>query len=281
MLAKISFLTAFVALSFALPATAEEIRNPLKNGKNGETWNELRYDVFEDREIKDGAGLFTLDAPYRAHDAAIVPVTILQDADTDLTIEKLTLIVDENPAPVVAEFEFGPAMGAVDLETRIRIDLYSNVRAIVEASDGQLYMAGRFVKASGGCSAPALKDMEASIANAGKMKVRFFSPESEASSLPKSGDRREAKVMMRHPNFSGMQMNQVTQLFIPAFFIDQMEVKQGDDLVFKMSAGISISEDPVFRFKYTRNGAETFTIHATDTDGSEFGKTFPITDAGI
>lgn len=277
MFAKVGFAAAFVAMSFSVVQAAETIRNPLQTG---ETWEELRPDVFDDREIKDGAGVFTLEAPYRAHDAAIVPVTILQDPDTDLTIEKMTLIVDENPAPVVAEFEFGEAMGFLDMETRIRIDLYSNVRAIVEASDGQLYMAGRFVKASGGCSAPALKDMDSSIANAGKMKMRFFTPEEKAA--PKQSIARgEAKVMMRHPNFSGMQMNQLTQLFIPAFFVNEMEVKQGDDLVFRLEAGISISEDPVFRFKYDRNGAEKFSIHATDTDGSVFEKSFPIKDAGI
>jgi sulfur-oxidizing protein SoxY len=258
-----------------MPAAAEDIRNPLKAG---ETWTELRGDVFGDRAIKDAAGVFTIDAPYRAHDAAIVPVTLTQDPDSELTIEKLTLIVDENPAPVVAEFEFGPAMGEMDFETRVRIDLYSNVRAIVEASDGNLYMTGRFVKASGGCSAPALKDMETSISQAGKMKMRFFEPDVTAKTLPQSGERREAQVMLRHPNFSGMQMNQVTQLFIPAFFIDEVEVKQGDDLVFRLEAGISISEDPVFRFKYVRNGADAFSLRATDTDGSVFEKTFPIGD---
>lgn len=275
MFAKVGFLSALVAVSYVLPAAADAVRNPLANG---ETWTELKYDVFGDREIKDGSALFNLDAPYRAEDAAIVPITLKQKDGTDLKIEKLTLIVDENPAPVVAEFEFGPGIGEVDFHTRVRLDLYSNIRAIAEASDGQLYMTGRFVKGSGGCSAPALKDMEVSIANAGKMKMRFFEPDSEASPLPKSGDRREAQVMMRHPNFSGMQMNQVTQLFIPAFFVDEMEVKQGEDLVFRMNAGISISEDPVFRFKYTRNGADSFTVRARDTDGGVFEKSFPIGD---
>jgi len=278
MFAKIGFVSALAVLYLCLPVSADEIRNPLKDG---ETWQELRGDVFEEREIKDATGVFTLDAPYRAHDAAIVPVTILQDPETDLTIERLTLIVDENPAPVVAEFVFGDAMGSLDLETRIRIDLYSNVRAIVEASDGQLYMAGRFVKASGGCSAPALKDMDTSIANAGKMKMRFFSSQKQEEAPKLSTARGEAKVMMRHPNFSGMQMNQLTQLFIPAFFVNEMEVKQGDDLVFRMEAGISISEDPVFRFKYDRNGAQEFSVRATDTDGGKFEKSFPIRDAAI
>ncbi len=276
MFLKVGLLGAFVALSLAVPAKSAEKENPLKPS---ETWEDMRGDIFDDREIKDAAGVFSIEAPYRAHDAAIVPVTIKQDPETDLTIEKLTIIIDENPAPVVAELEFGPAMGEVDLQTRVRVDLYSNIRAIAEASDGNLYMAGRFVKASGGCSAPALKDMETSISQAGKMRMRFFGPQKvEEAALPHSGDRREAQVMVRHPNFSGMQMNQLTQLFIPAFFVNEMEVKQGDDLVFRMEAGISISEDPVFRFHYTRNGAEEFSMRATDTDGGIFEKTFPIGD---
>ncbi len=275
MFLKVGLLSAFIALSLAVPANAAEKKNPLKTS---ETWEDMRGDIFDDREIKDAAGVFSIEAPYRAHDAAIVPVTIKQDPESDLTIEKLTIIIDENPAPVVAEFEFGPAMGEVNLQTRVRIDLYSNVRAIAEASDGSLYMAGRFVKASGGCSAPALKDMETSISQAGKMRMRFYEPQKVEASLPHSGDRREAQVMMRHPNFSGMQMNQLTQLFIPAFFVNEMEVKQGEDLVFRLEAGISISEDPVFRFHYTRNGAEEFSLWATDTDGSVFEKTFPVVD---
>ena len=266
---------ALISACLAAPALAEEIRNPLKPG---ETWPSLKFDVVGDREIRDGSALFTLEAPYRAHDAAIVPVEITQNADSDLTIEKLFIVVDENPVPVVGEFEFGPSMGQLDFETRVRVDLYSNIRAIAEASDGNLYMAGRFVKASGGCSAPALKDMESSIAQAGKMKMRFFGADTVEAVLPGSDARPEAQVMVRHPNFSGMQMNQVTQLFIPAFFVDTMEVKQGDEMLFRMSAGISISEDPVFRFKYTPTDAEGFSVKAVDTDGNVYEKDFAATE---
>lgn len=274
---KAGFIGALVAVALSAPALAE-VKNPLLGGDKGETWSDLKFDVFGDKEIKNADGLFTMDAPYRAHDAAIVPVTLVQSEGSDKTIKKITLIVDENPAPVVAQFEFGPSVGSLDFQTRVRIDLYSNVRAIAETEDGELYMTGRFVKASGGCSAPALKDMEAAVASAGKMKMRFFSPETEASDLPKSGERREAQVMVRHPNYSGMQMNQVTQLFIPAHFMDNLEVTQGDDLVFRMTAGISISQDPVFRFKYVSNGADAFAVKATDTEGAEFKNSFPIDD---
>ena len=251
------------------PALAEEIKNPLKDG---ETWAELAPDVIGDVVPADGAALFSVDAPYRAHDAAIVPLHIRQDPTSDKTITKLTIVVDENPAPVVAEFVFSPDMGHIDLETRVRVDSYSNIRVIAETSDGGMYMAGRFVKASGGCSAPALKGMEAALANAGKMRLKLF--DTETAATPASSGRQQAQVMIRHPNYSGMQRNQVTQLFIPAFFVSELEVYQGDAKLWSMEGGISISEDPVFRFSYLPNGAGEFRVKALDTDGNVYEKTF-------
>ena len=152
-------------------AMADAIKNPLKDG---ETWKDLAGDVIGDVVPEEGAELFAVDAPYRAHDAAIVPLRITQDAGSDQRIDKLTIVVDENPSPVVAEFEFGPNMGHIDLETRVRVDMYSNIRVIAETADGGHFMNGRFVKASGGCSAPALKGMEQAMANAGKMRLKLF-----------------------------------------------------------------------------------------------------------
>ena len=66
---------------------------------------------------------------------------------------------------------------------------------------------------------------------------------------------------------------QVTQLFIGAHFIDRLEVFQGDDLLFRVEGGISISENPVFRFHYTDNGAAGFRVIAHDTEGNTFEET--------
>ncbi len=81
--------------------------------------------------------------------------------------------------------------------------------------------------------------------------------------------------MIRHPNYSGLQRDQVTQLFITAHFIDMLEVHQGDDLLFRMEGGISISENPVFRFEYNDNGSENLIVRATDTEGNIFEQTLP------
>ncbi len=259
-------------IAFALTATptlADSIKNPLKDG---ETWTDLRYDVIGDATVLDGSTLFSVDAPYRAHDAATVPVHIKQNPTSAETITRLTIVVDENPAPIVAEFNLEDGIGHLDLETRVRIDQYSNLRVIAETADGKTYMNGRFVKASGGCSAPALKDMESSIAAAGKMRLKVFEPDASANATV----RKQAQVMIRHPNYSGMQRNQLTQLFIPAYFINEMQVFQGEEKLFSMEGGISISEDPVFRFSYTPNETNVFRVIAEDTDGNRYEREFTI-----
>ncbi|WP_299130090.1 quinoprotein dehydrogenase-associated SoxYZ-like carrier [uncultured Amaricoccus sp.] len=260
------WIAAFLALLLPLPALADEA--PMAPSP---TWDEIRVDVVGDGPILDGADLLRLEAPTRAEDAAIVPIHITQLEGT-APITRLTLVVDENPAPVVAVFDFGPAMGPIDLETRIRVNVYSNVRVIAQTADGQLHMTGRFVKASGGCSAPASKDAAAALAALGKMKARWFD-----ATPSQAGTRREAQVMLRHPNYSGLQRNQITHLFIPAKFVNLMEVRQGSELLFSMEGGISISEDPTFRFRYTDSGqGEALEVHATDTDGGVFDASFPL-----
>jgi sulfur-oxidizing protein SoxY len=71
--------------------------------------------------------------------------------------------------------------------------------------------------------------------------------------------------MMRHPQNSGLQMDQLTRLYVPPFFIENLKIWQGDDLVVSMDGGIAISEDPNIRFNYRPNGAAGFRVEATDT----------------
>ncbi|MGB3243450.1 MAG: quinoprotein dehydrogenase-associated SoxYZ-like carrier [Sulfitobacter sp.] len=263
-----------VALStlLAVPAFAgESIENPLTDSA---TWQDLRVDVLGDVIPDNGDQLLFVDAPYRAHDAATVPI-ILKQLDTSVKISAATVIIDENPAPVAGVFGFSDAMAPLDFEMRVRVNQYSNVRVITETPDG-LHMTGRYVKASGGCSAPATRDPEQALAGMGQMKLRMFGETAVAMSVP----RREAQIMIRHPNYSGLQRDQITQLFIPAHFIDHLEVYQGDELLFTMDGGISISENPVFRFGYNDNGAADLVVKATDTEGNVFENRLPKSASG-
>jgi len=61
------------------------------------TWNnDLKELIYGDDEILDGSHLFALDTPYRALDAAIVPITInfKQDQEIEKHVKSLILIVD-------------------------------------------------------------------------------------------------------------------------------------------------------------------------------------------
>jgi len=145
------------------------------------------------------------------------------------------------------------------------------VHAVAELSDGQLYVVKTYVKASGGCAAPAAKNADEAAASNGQMKFRQFGKPGESlASTP-----REAQIMIRHPNNSGLQRDQVTLLYIPPHFVDEMSVWQGDALLFSMVGGISISEDPNFRFNFVPNGAASFRVEAKDTEGKMFRREWP------
>jgi len=235
-----------------------------------ETWNNIKGDIFKDRPILDGSGLVMLDAPRRAEDAAVVPIGMrVNFADDDKrTLQSLTLVIDENPAPVAGTFTIGPHSGVTSISTRVRVDSYSYVRVVAELSDGKLYGVKAFVKASGGCSAPAAPNADATKSVLGQMKFRTFRPEGNVSP--------EAQVMLRHPQNSGLQMDQLTRLYVPPFFIENLKVWQGDELMVAMDGGIAISEDPNIRFNYKPNGAADFRVEAVDTGKHVFKDEWPV-----
>ena len=260
--------TALATLLATQALAADTSRNPLTDSAS---WTELQDLFLPDTEIAAADGVFDVDAPYRAENAATVPIVIRQ-TDPDATITGAMVVIDENPAPMAAEMTFSEAMLPLEMELRVRVDQYSNVRVIARTEGQGALMAGRFVKASGGCSAPAGGDKAAALATMGQMKLRHFGAgDGAAISTP----RREAQIMIRHPNYSGLSRDQITHLFVQPHFIDRIEVYQGEDLLWSLTGGISISEDPVFRFSYADNGSTALTVKAHDTEGNLFEQTLP------
>ncbi len=238
-----------------------------------DSWPSLAAQIFGDRAIKDGSTVVAIQAPYRAEDAALVPIGIncLLPSDDTRRIVGLTLVIDENPSPLAAVFSPGATSGMRSLSTRVRVDSYTNVTVVAELSDGQLYAVQRFVKAAGGCSAPAAK-LEADATPLGTMRFRQFPPAPGAEP-----DRNEAQLLIRHPNYSGMQMDQLTRLYVPAHFVKSVRIWQGAELLLAIESGISIAENPSFRFDYRPNGAATFRAEVEDSNGGSFRQEWPAT----
>ena len=242
-------------------------------------WPGLVQDIFGNRPMNDGSDVVAIEMPYRAEDAAIVPVTLrtkLSAGDTR-RIKTITLVIDQNPAPMAAKFELGPDANVSEISTRVRVNNYTDVHAVAELTDGKLYVVKTYVKASGGCSAPAAKNADEAKARLGQMRYRQFA---RPGGGPASGAR-EAQIMIGHPNNSGLQRDQVTRLYIPAFFINELRLWQDDSPVLSMEGGISISEDPNIRFTYVSNAAKRFRAEAKDTDGHVFQHEWKIEDSGI
>jgi sulfur-oxidizing protein SoxY len=242
-------------------------------------WPGLVQDIFDNRAMEDGAGVLAIEMPYRAEDAAIVPVTLRTTlpAGDARRVVAITLVIDQNPAPMAARFELGQDSSVSQISTRVRVNNYTDVHAVAELSDGKLYVAKAYVKASGGCSAPAAKNADEAQGKLGQMRFRQFTKSSEG---PASGAR-EAQIMVGHPNNSGLQMDQVTQLYVPAFFVNELQVSQDDKLILKMVGGISISEDPNIRFTYVPDGAKRVHVEAKDTEGHLFQGEWKVEDPAI
>ena len=88
-----------------------------------------------------------LKAPSIAENGAVVPVTVKTGA---ANVESISIFVEGNPTPLVAEFMI-PTGTKAEVSTRIRMGKTSNITAVVKA-DGQLLSASQETKVTiGGC----------------------------------------------------------------------------------------------------------------------------------
>jgi sulfur-oxidizing protein SoxY len=231
-------------------------------------WKQLQDSLFPHRTVLDSGGIISVDAPPRALDAALVPVEL----HISKPVKSVYLVIDDNPAPMAAHFVFGPKSDPRDLQLRVRVNAYTNIHAIAETQDGELHAAAKFVKAAGGCSAPAGPDDAAALADIGRMKLRLIGDFN-------AGKPMQAQLMIRHPNFNGMQMNQLTRYFTPARFIRSIDASYDGGQVFHMDADISLSTDPVITFGFVPTAKGQMKVVAQDSSNATFDRTFDVPGA--
>ena len=235
-------------------------RNPAEEAQR---WQDVREPVFHGRAIQDAGEEVKLVAPDRAMDAALVPLTVELHAKKRVTA--VTVFIDNNPAPVVGTFRFGPAISPDRIKFRVRINDYTLVHAVAETEDGALLAAEHYVKAAGGCSAPASGQTAETVARMGQMQLHRTKP-LDGAGVP-------SQLLISHPNYNGMQSTP-SGGFIPARYLDTVSVKSGGVTVFELQSDISLSEDPVINFTYTPSGDGGVDVVAHDSSGAEFKRHF-------
>ena len=80
------------------------------------------------------------------------------------------------------------------------------------------------------------------------MKMKFVKTNLDTNLLSK------AEFVISHPNFSGLQFNQLTRSEIPAHFINYLKIQQDGKTILEATPDISLSEDPSFIFNYINSG---------------------------
>lgn len=255
-----------VAVLTAGPARAEE-----DDAARAARWKDVQQAVFGNRPVLDGHAMLTLKAPPRALDAALVPMA-MEVAD-GTPVKGLYLIIDDNPSPLAAHFSFGPAADPHEIRVRVRVDQYTEVHAVVETPDGKLYGVEDFVKAAGGCSAPAGASEAEALKGLGEMKLRTLGTYAPGKPL-------QVQLLIRHPNFNGMQMDQLSRMYTPARFIDATDVSYEGAQVFHLDSDISLSSDPAITFSFMPKSKGTLTVVAKDSKETTFRHSFDIPPEG-
>ena len=249
------------------PARAAEGGLPsAAHGDSSPEWDRLRERLFGDRPLLSGA--VQVAAPLRAAYGASVPVKISSKLPQTaaLSVKRLYVVVDKNPSPLALVLDLTTEVGQADFETRLRVDEYSHVRVVSELSNGELHTDSRYVKTSGGCSAPPNRD---SLHLLGKTVLRLA--DNVHLDAPTAAD-----VTVLHPNDTGFELNQLTVMYIPPHFVRSIRISYAGRSVFDADLDFSVSENPTLRFNFVPHGSGELRAEVTDSKDAQFVGTLAV-----
>lgn len=247
-------------------------------------WSNIRQQLFGERPIAAANGMITLDAPYRSENDARTVIGATLTAPPGQLIREMTLVLDRNPMPVSAVLRLSQPMARVAVETTLRVNGPTPVHVVGELTNGQLLAAEGFVKTSGqgACAAPPGSDPEAALATLGNMEIEIGHQRGTGDGrlLTDLARLRNQQVSMSlkisHPSHSGMQMNQISLLFIPMRYVETVGIDLDGRPFAELTGSISLSENPEFMLSIPA-AAHVIDVTMTDTNGTVSRKTQRLT----
>jgi sulfur-oxidizing protein SoxY len=231
-------------------------------------WERILGHLYPGRRPTAGQDVVQIVAPLRAAYGASVPVKVVSKLPQrqELSVRRLTIVVDKNPSPVAATIDVGLEAGQADFETRLRVDEYSHVRVVSELSNGELHTDSRYVKTSGGCSAPPNRDAPELI---GKTLLKI-------DDEVRIGRPTRAAVTVLHPNDTGFELNEVTVMYIPSYFVRTIGVSYAGRKIFDADLDFSLSENPTLRFDFVPHGPGELRAEVTDSKDRHYVGTLAV-----
>jgi sulfur-oxidizing protein SoxY len=257
---------------FSSLATVAALAWPAQAPAQGEdaAWPALQKSYFPGKKL-EAAPFIHLTAPARAASGDQVPFAFSIDHPMTARqyIKSVTVLVDSNPVPLTAVFHFTPDSGKAEISTRIRFESDSPVHVVAETNDGKWYVNEVTVRASGGCGGPAPPADAAVTAEAGKMKMALDGPF-------KGGAVNKARLLIKHPMYTGLQRDLVTHGFRPAFFINKIDVTYNGKPVMVADTSIGISENPSIQFGFVADKPGALQVVLYDNKGATFRQSMDV-----
>ncbi|MEM8956938.1 MAG: quinoprotein dehydrogenase-associated SoxYZ-like carrier [Pseudomonadota bacterium] len=237
-----------------------------------EAWESIRSELYGEQTLLNGNRVIAIDAPYRTYDDARTDLAAQIAAPEGTLLSKVTVVLDENPMPVSAVFALETPLPSFYFDITMRVNGPTPMHVLAETTDGRVFVAETFVKTSGqgACAAPPGTDPEKALATLGNMDIRI------ADLLPGSGVGATSLLASRtsrldvdisHPSHSGMQMDQISLLFIPLRYVEQVDIDLDGIGYVEMTGSISLSENPRVGLSVPRK-TQTVDVTMTDTDGT-------------
>ena len=236
------------------------------------TWDDLAPRVFGDRPLLDGAAVITLDAPYRTDTDSRTRLAARIAAPEGTLLREVTLIIDENPMPVSAVIRLTAPQAAFRFDGTFRINGPTPLHLVAETADGRLFAVAGHVKTSGqgACAAPPGTDPAAALATLGQMTLSL-GPDPGTGPVERlarlAGAQGHLELDIRHPSHSGMQMDQISLLYIPMRYVETLDIAIDGQPFATVTGSISLSENPHLGLSVPP-GARRAAVELTDTDGT-------------
>ena len=82
--------------------------------------------------------------------------------------------------------------------------------------------------------------------------------------------------MISHPNNSGLAMDQLTRLYVPAHFVRKVNVSYGGRQILSAEVDFTISENPNFRFYFVPRGEGELKAEIVDSNNLKFESSLKI-----
>ncbi len=258
---KFTLLTLMAAMWMPMHAWAEA----------EDKWEVLKEAFFAGKTVEKSPDLIRLEAPKRAESGAQVPLSfsIGQPLTAEHYYKNVYVLVGVNPVPLVGIFHFTAASGKAEISTRIRLERDSYIHVVAEDNHGKLYMNAVPVRAAGGCGGTVEGDEKAVRAEAGRMKLSVNAP-------VRLGEVNQGKLLIKHPMYTGLQRDLVSQGFRPAFFADKATIKYHGKIVLDADLFIGMSEDPNIQFNFIADMPGEMEVEIRDNEGGTFRKSIQV-----